>query len=84
MLLGPSIAYFAGAATLTPVGAAIAVFVAAAVVGALIGYNVDKFYEKVSEEKQNDPDMSIGTAIKNVLTPECLKSQGVKVADTGI
>lgn len=41
----------------------------------LDNYGIGKFCEKVSEEKQNDPDMSMCTAIKNVLTPECLKSQ---------
>ncbi|WP_349967291.1 hypothetical protein [Wolbachia endosymbiont of Armadillidium arcangelii] len=60
--------------SLTPV-VAVAVFIAATVVGALVGYGIGKFCEKVSEEKQNDPDMSMCTAIKNVLTPECLKSQ---------
>ncbi|MDG7052384.1 MAG: hypothetical protein LKM45_00640 [Wolbachia endosymbiont of Alcedoecus sp.] len=70
LLLGLSIAYayFCGAAT-------IAVFVAAAAFGALIGYCFGKFCEKVSEERQKDRHMSIGTAITNVLIPECLKSQ---------
>lgn len=73
-IIGAAIAYLAGAAALTPV-VAVAVFIAAAVVGALVGYGIGKFCEKVSEEKQNDPDMNMYTAIKNVLTPECLKSQ---------
>lgn len=74
VVIGTAIAYLAGAATLTPIGA-VAVFIAATVIGALVGYGIGKFCEKVSEEKQNDPDMSMCTAIKNVLTPECLKSQ---------
>jgi membrane protein DedA with SNARE-associated domain len=45
--LGLSIAYLAGAATLTPV---VAVFLAAAVVGTLVGYGVGNFYEKVSSK----------------------------------
>ncbi|MGL9719048.1 MAG: hypothetical protein ACR5K9_10790 [Wolbachia sp.] len=65
--LGLSIAYFVGAAALTPVIFAIAVFTAAAVVGALIGYGIDKFCEKISEEKQKDPDMSTWAAAKSVL-----------------
>ncbi|WP_341817045.1 hypothetical protein [Wolbachia endosymbiont (group A) of Agelastica alni] len=73
-IIGAAIAYLAGAAALTPV-VAVAVFIAATVVGALVGYGIGKFCEKVSEEKQNDPDMSMCTAIKNVLTPECLTSQ---------
>ncbi len=71
-VLGLSIAYLAGAATLAPAIVAVAVFIAATVVGALVGYGIGKFCEKVSEEKQNDPDMSMCTAIKNVLIPECL------------
>ncbi|WP_425386347.1 hypothetical protein [Wolbachia endosymbiont (group A) of Barypeithes pellucidus] len=74
-IIGAAIAYLAGAATLAPAIVAVVVFIAAAVVGALVGYGIGKFCEKVSEEKQNDPDMSMCTAIKNVLTPECLKSQ---------
>lgn len=74
-VIGAAIAYLAGAATLAPAIVAVAVFIAATVVGALVGYGIGKFCEKVSEEKQNDPDMSMCTAIKNVLTPECLKSQ---------
>ncbi|MDR1139750.1 MAG: ankyrin repeat domain-containing protein [Rickettsiales bacterium] len=50
LLLGLSIAYLAGAATLTPVGAVVAVFLAAAVGGALVGYGVGKFCEKVSSK----------------------------------
>lgn len=73
-IIGAAIAYLSGATTLTPVGA-VAVFIAATVVGALVGYGIGKFCEKVSEERQKDRHMSIGTAIKNVLTPECLKSQ---------
>ncbi|WP_353286996.1 hypothetical protein [Wolbachia endosymbiont (group A) of Anthophora plumipes] len=72
LFLGLSIAYLAGAATLAPAIVAVAVFIAATVVGALVGYGIGKFCEKVSEEKQNDPDMSMCTAIKNVLIPECL------------
>jgi len=60
------IAYLAGATTLTPVGA-VAVFLAAAAVGALVGYGIGKFCEKVSEEKQKNPDMSTWTAAKSVL-----------------
>ncbi|WP_265033911.1 hypothetical protein [Wolbachia endosymbiont (group A) of Sicus ferrugineus] len=62
-----SIAYFAGAAALTPVGA-VAVFLAAAVVGALVGYGIGKFCEKVSEEKQEDPDIDTWDAVKSVLS----------------
>ncbi|WP_265024484.1 MULTISPECIES: hypothetical protein [unclassified Wolbachia] len=40
-----------------------------------MGYGIGKSCEKVSEERQKDRHMSIGTVIKNVLTPECLKSQ---------
>ncbi|QOD38630.1 ankyrin repeat domain-containing protein [Candidatus Wolbachia massiliensis] len=74
---GMGIAYFTGATALTPTIAAVAVFIAVAVVGALVGYGIGKLCEKVSEERQKDRHMSIGTAIKNVLTPECLKSQEV-------
>ncbi|GFQ87284.1 uncharacterized protein TNCT_605191 [Trichonephila clavata] len=74
-VIGAAIAYLAGAATLAPAIVAVAVFIAATVVGALVGYGIGKFCEKVSEEKQNDPDMSMCTAIKNVFTPKCLKSQ---------
>jgi hypothetical protein len=73
LLLGLSIAYLAGAAALTIAGA-VTVFITTAAVGALIGYGTGKFCEKVSEERRNDPDMGIGTAIKNVLT-ECLNLQ---------
>ncbi|WP_256466253.1 leucine-rich repeat domain-containing protein [Wolbachia endosymbiont of Oedothorax gibbosus] len=66
LFLGLSIAYFAGATTLTPVGA-VAVFLVAAVVGALVGYGIGKFCERVSEEKQNDPDISTSIAVKSVL-----------------
>src|SRR6266576_1173328 len=66
MGIGTVIAYLAVAATLTPIGA-VAVFIVAAVVGALLGYGIGKFCEKVSEEKQNDPDMSTWTAVKSVL-----------------
>ncbi|MGL9725237.1 MAG: hypothetical protein ACR5KV_00345 [Wolbachia sp.] len=41
--LGLSIACFTGA---TPVGITIAVFPAVAIIGALVGYGVVKFYEK--------------------------------------
>jgi hypothetical protein len=68
LLLGLSIAYLAGAATLTPVGAAVAVFLAAVVVGALIGYGFGKFCEKVSEKRQKDPDMSTWGAVKSVFS----------------
>ncbi|BAP00055.1 hypothetical protein [Wolbachia endosymbiont of Cimex lectularius] len=49
LLLGLSIAYLAGAATLTPIGA-VTVFVTAAVVGTSVGYGIGKFYEKVSSK----------------------------------
>lgn len=68
LFLGLSIAYLAGAAALTPVGAVIAVFLASAVVGALVGYGIGKFCEKVSEEKQKDPDLSTWDAVKDVLS----------------
>ncbi|MDG7055246.1 MAG: leucine-rich repeat domain-containing protein [Wolbachia endosymbiont of Menacanthus eurysternus] len=68
LLLGLGVAYFAGAATLTPVGAAVAVFTAAVVVGVLIGYGLGKFCEKVSEKKQKDPDMSTWGAVKSVFS----------------
>ncbi|WP_264339644.1 MULTISPECIES: hypothetical protein [unclassified Wolbachia] len=74
-IIGAAIAYLAGAATLAPAIVAVAVFIAATVVGALVGYGIGKSCEKVSEERQKDRHMSIGTVIKNVLTPECLKSQ---------
>ena len=50
LLLGLGIAYLAGAATLTPVGAVVAVFVAAAAVGALVGYGVGKVSQKLFVE----------------------------------
>ena len=69
LLLGLSIAYLAGAATLTPVGAAVAVFIASVVVGALIGYGFGKFCEKkVSEKKQKDPNMNTWGTAKSVLS----------------
>ncbi|MDR2609766.1 MAG: leucine-rich repeat domain-containing protein [Rickettsiales bacterium] len=75
LLLGLSTAYLAGAAALTPVGAAIAVFFAAAAVGALIGYGIGRFCQRVSEEKQEDPDLSTWDAVKSVIsdawTAEC-------------
>ncbi|MGL9689164.1 MAG: leucine-rich repeat domain-containing protein [Wolbachia sp.] len=75
LLLGLSTAYLAGAAALTPVGAAIAVFFAAAVVGALVGYGVGKSCQRVSEERQEDPDLSTWDAVKSVIsdawTTEC-------------
>ncbi|WP_353272699.1 hypothetical protein [Wolbachia endosymbiont (group A) of Urophora cardui] len=67
LFLGLSIAYLAGAATLTPVGA-VAVFLVAAVIGALVGYGVGKFCERVSEEKQEDPDIGTCDAVKSVLS----------------
>lgn len=55
------------------------VFIAAAVIGALVGYGIGKFCEKVSQEKQDNPDMSTPAAIKSVLlgifTAEHSKSQ---------
>jgi membrane protein YqaA with SNARE-associated domain len=69
--LGLSTAYLAGAAALTPVGAAIAVFFAAAVVGALIGYGIGRLCQRVSEEKQEDPDLSTWDAVKSVLSGVC-------------
>jgi len=78
LLLGLSTAYLVGAAALTPV-AAVAVFFAAAVVGALIGYGIGRFCQRVSEEKQEDPDLSTWDAVKSVLsgvcTTECSKLQ---------
>jgi hypothetical protein len=69
------IAYLAGATTLTPVGA-VAVFLAAAAVGALVGYGIGKFCEKVSEEKQKDSDISTSsTAVNSRLTPQPFESQ---------
>jgi|GEM_PF-6876692 len=75
LLLGLGIAYLAGATALTPAIFAIAVSTASAVVGALIGYGVGKFCEKVSEERQKDRHMSIGTAITNVFTSKGVESQ---------
>ncbi|NUX01817.1 hypothetical protein GO685_05040 [Wolbachia endosymbiont of Madathamugadia hiepei] len=68
LLLGLSIAYLAVAAALTPVGAAIAVFLAAAAVGALVGYGAGRFCQRVSEEKQEDPDLSTWDAVKSVFS----------------
>ncbi|MGL9762250.1 MAG: ankyrin repeat domain-containing protein [Wolbachia sp.] len=68
LLLGLSIAYLAGDATLTPVGVVVAVFLAAAVGGALIGYGIGKFCEKVSEEKQKNPNIGTWDAAKSVLS----------------
>ncbi|MBA8757096.1 MULTISPECIES: hypothetical protein [Wolbachia] len=53
-MIGAAISYLAGAATLAPAIVAVAVFIAATVVGALVGYGIGKFCEKVSEEKQKD------------------------------
>jgi len=76
LLLGLSIAYFTGAATLTPVVTVVAVFLAAAAVGALAGYGIGKFCEKVSEEKQKDSDISTSsTAVNSMLTPQPFESQ---------
>ncbi|KLT22518.1 AAA ATPase family protein [Wolbachia endosymbiont of Armadillidium vulgare str. wVulC] len=75
LLLSLSISYFAGAAALTPVATAISVFLAAAVVGTLVGYSIGKFYKKVSEEKQKDLDTSTLTAVKSVLCSVFTKSQ---------
>lgn len=72
--IGVVIAYLAGAAALIPILAAVAVFIAAAVIGALAGYGVSKFCKKVSRERQKN---SIGTAIEDVSVPECFKSQKV-------
>ncbi|WP_253303214.1 hypothetical protein [Wolbachia endosymbiont of Phyllotreta cruciferae] len=55
-----------GITALTTVGDA-AVFYAVVVVGTLIGYGVGKLCEKVSEEKQKDPDISTCAAVKGVL-----------------
>ncbi|MDG7053448.1 MAG: hypothetical protein LKM45_06270 [Wolbachia endosymbiont of Alcedoecus sp.] len=68
LFLGLSIAYLAGSAALAPIVAAIAVFVAAAAVGALISHSIGRFCEKVSEEKQNDPDLSTWDAVKSVFS----------------
>ncbi|WCR57912.1 MAG: Chaperone protein DnaJ [Wolbachia endosymbiont of Ctenocephalides felis wCfeJ] len=65
LLLGLSIAYLAGATALISAIAAVAVFAAAALVGALVGYGIGKFCEKVSKERQKDHHMNVGTAIKN-------------------
>jgi hypothetical protein len=54
LLLGLSTAYLAGAATLTPVGAVVAVFLAAAVGGALVGYGVGKVSQKLFVESINE------------------------------
>lgn len=75
LLLSLSISYFAGSAALTPVATAISVFLAAAVVGTLVGYSIGKFYKKVSEEKQKDLDTSTLTAVKSVLCSVFTKSQ---------
>lgn len=48
LFLGLSIAHLAGAVTLTPVIVAVAVFIVAAVVGALVGYGIGRLCEKVS------------------------------------
>ncbi|MGL9732265.1 MAG: hypothetical protein ACR5KX_05905 [Wolbachia sp.] len=48
-MFGLSTAYFAGAATLTPIGA-VTVFVTAVVVGTSVGYGIGKCYEKVSSK----------------------------------
>ncbi|MGL9732333.1 MAG: hypothetical protein ACR5KX_06300 [Wolbachia sp.] len=67
-MFGLSIAYLAGDATLTPVGVVVAVFLAAAVGGALIGYGIGKFCEKVNEEKQKNPNIGTWDAAKSVLS----------------
>ncbi|MDR2548222.1 MAG: ankyrin repeat domain-containing protein [Rickettsiales bacterium] len=66
--LGLCLAYFAGAATLIPVGGVVAIFIAAVVFGTLVGYGVGKFCEKVSEEKQKNPNMGTWDAAQSVLS----------------
>ncbi|MGL9681885.1 MAG: hypothetical protein ACR5K2_02760 [Wolbachia sp.] len=56
-MLDLSIAYLAGNATFTPVDVVVVVFLAAAVGGTLIDYDTGKFCEKVSEEKQKNPNI---------------------------
>ncbi|WP_374698919.1 hypothetical protein [Wolbachia endosymbiont (group B) of Limnophora tigrina] len=51
-IAGAAIAYFAGAATLASLGVAIAVFIASAVVGALVGYGIAQVCKKVSEKEE--------------------------------
>ena len=65
--IGLCLAYFAGAATLIPVGGVVAIFIAAVVFGTLVGYGVGKFCEKVSEEKQKNPNTGTWDAAKSVL-----------------
>ncbi len=67
LFLGLSTAYLAGSIALTPI-LAITVCLAAAAIGALVGYAIGKFCNKVIEEKQNDPDMSTWSAVKSSLS----------------
>ncbi|WP_265016562.1 leucine-rich repeat domain-containing protein [Wolbachia endosymbiont (group A) of Andrena dorsata] len=67
MIIGVAIAYLAGAAALTSVATVIAVLLVAAVIGALVGYGISKFCEKVSEEKRENSDISTCAAVKSVL-----------------
>ncbi|WCR58342.1 hypothetical protein [Wolbachia endosymbiont of Ctenocephalides felis wCfeJ] len=54
LLLGLGIAYLAGAAALTPIVAAIVVFVVSAVAGALVGYGIGKVSQKLFVESANE------------------------------
>ncbi|WP_265036212.1 leucine-rich repeat domain-containing protein [Wolbachia endosymbiont (group A) of Anomoia purmunda] len=67
MIIGVAIAYLAGAAALTSVATVIVVLLVAAVIGALVGYGISKFCEKVSEEKRENSDISTCAAVKSVL-----------------
>ncbi|WP_353273625.1 ankyrin repeat domain-containing protein [Wolbachia endosymbiont (group A) of Agelastica alni] len=56
LLLGLSIAYLTGAAALTPAIAAVAVFIAAAVAGALLGYGIGKVSGQFSDASISEHD----------------------------
>ncbi|MGL9681731.1 MAG: hypothetical protein ACR5K2_01875 [Wolbachia sp.] len=68
LLLSLSTVYLVGAAALAPVGATIAVFFTAAVVGALVGYGVGEFCQRVSEKKQEDHDLNTCDTAKSVIS----------------
>ncbi|GHM58523.1 MAG: hypothetical protein sL5_10580 [Candidatus Mesenet longicola] len=42
-------------------------------------FAIMKICEEVSRAKAKDPDVSTSTAIKNVLTPECLKGNKIEM-----
>ncbi len=43
-------------------------FIVSTAVGALVGYGIGRFYGKVNEEKQKNPDVSTCAAVKSVFS----------------